>query len=1262
MERRLGVTLAEDGAGIAVVSRHATRIEICLFDESDRETGRFILNERAGDVHSAFLPGVRAGQRYGLRAHGDFAPERGHRFDSAKLLVDPYARRLDRPFTHRPELMLQGAETARFVPKGIIERPGAAKRLRPSRTPAIIYEVGVRAFTMRHPDMPGPLRGTVAGLGHPKVIEHLVGLGIDTVELMPLAAWIDERHLPALGLRNGWGYNPVTFMAPDPRLAPSGFAEIRETVARLHEAGLQVILDVVYNHTGESDREGTTLSLRGLDEASYYRHDGSFRLINDTGCGNTVAAEAEPGLGLILDAMRAWASETGIDGFRFDLAAIFGRGSNGFSADAPFFVAVEQDPQLAGLILIAEPWDVGPQGYQLGSFPPHWLEWNDRYRDDLRRFWRGDRGMVGALATRISGSSDLFDRTRRSPRNSVNFLAAHDGFTLRDTVSYSQKHNEANGEHNRDGTNDNSSWNNGVEGDSEDAPVRLARACDIRAMLASLVLSRGTIMLTAGDEFGRSQNGNNNAYAQDNELTWLDWEGADRALLDFTRAAISLRQSHLWLAGHGFLTGEAADETGLRDVTWLRADGNVLGEAEWNDPERHLLGAAFHDHSSGERICAWFNAGGAAESVKLPAARKAGNWRLVFDHDGTADRAVGEGPQVAARSVAVFAERMEAKQSTQPKDRLIDELAAAAGIHPVWWTIQGEKHDVSIATKRALLKAMGLSITTARDVVESFDQLRRLPLPRASTAKCFLSPEIARGAKIFGLAAHVYALRGSAPSALGNFAVLGEFAATVADAGAAFAGINPLHHLFPTDRSRASPYQPSDRRFIDPIYIDVDAIDAPGEASRARTEAQRAIAALDRLSHVDYVAAWPVIRRVLVAIFNDFSARKPGVSWQSFMNFCDANGEVLHRHAVFECIADEAGSVDQEKWPRTLRHVGSSGVADFAGARQENVLFRKWLQWIADLQLGTQSKRGSPLYGDLALGTAFDGGEIWADPSAFAMDISLGAPPDPFSAQGQVWNLAPFQPHVLRERALAPYREIVRRNMRHCGMLRIDHVLGLMRQFWVPRGADGSEGAYVSFPLASLMAAVAEESHNAQCMVVGEDLGTVPEGLREGLALSNFLSYRVLWFERDNDRFRPPSAYPYLSLACLGSHDLPTFAGWTQGAHLELDHRLKRNPDEAKQRRDYEAERLSLSVAFEAAGLDRRDLSMAAHQFLARTGSAVALVQVDDLFGEIDQLNVPGTNLEYPNWRRRNARPVGDMLNVPSARTLLDIMRKERSG
>ncbi len=420
------------------------------------------------------------------------------------------------------------------------------------------------------------------------MVDHLVRLGVDAVELMPITAWIDERHLGPLGLTNGWGYNPVAFLAPDPRLCPGGIAELAATVAALRDAGIGVILDVVFNHTGESDVFGPTLSLRGLDATAYFRHAPDGRLINDAGTGNTLACDHPATRRLILDSLRHFVGHAGVDGFRFDLAPILGRGAGGFDPHAAIFAEIAADPLLGDRVMIAEPWDIGPGGYQLGRFPPSWLEWNDRYRDRVRRFWRGDSHMLGAMATAVAGSSDVFDPPAT---RSVNFIAAHDGFPLADLVAYAHKHNEANGEQNRDGHSENLSWNNGVEGASDDPQVRAMRSRDRRALLATLFASRGTIMLTAGDEFGRSQGGNNNAYAQDNATTWLDWEGRDRELEAFTAGLAAFRRAHPELAGPEFLTGRT-DAGDIPDVAWLTAAGQPKTAADWEAAQRGRAGDA----------------------------------------------------------------------------------------------------------------------------------------------------------------------------------------------------------------------------------------------------------------------------------------------------------------------------------------------------------------------------------------------------------------------------------------------------------------------------------------------------------------------------------------------------------------------------------------------------------------------------------------------------------------------------------------------
>jgi len=581
MTLALGVSHTPGGTQFVVTARDADRVELCLFD-GKRETRQAM--QRRDGVHVA-IADVMPGQRYGYRAHGPWTPEQGLMFDSTKLLVDPYATRLDSRFQYDARLALRGVDTAALAPKAIIPSiANVSGALPPVFTPGgLIYELNVRGFTQRHSEIPPSLRGTIRALAHPTIIAHFKKLGVNAIELMPITAWIDERHLPPLGLRNAWGYNPVVPMAIDPGLAPGGVEELEDTVVDLRRAGIGVILDLVLNHTGESDLAGPTLSLRGLDNRCYARRaDGT--LINDAGTGNILDAADPVVRAMMLDTLRHFA-RLGVDGFRFDLATILAR-SPAFDPHAPIFAEIAGDPLLRDRIMIAEPWDVGQGGYQLGQFPAGWLEWNDRYRDDIRRFWRGDGG-AGSLATRLTGSSDIFSGTLS---RSVNFVASHDGMTLADTVCYAVKHNQGNGEDNRDGQDENFSWNNGVEGDSPDRETRRRRQADMRALLATLFATRGTIQLTAGDEFGRSQGGNNNAYAQDNEITWLDWEGRDSGLEDFTAACAKARAAMPALSATGFLS--SAD--------WYDLDGNPMTPEKWENPQ--TTGFEVHVPMSGTEI------------------------------------------------------------------------------------------------------------------------------------------------------------------------------------------------------------------------------------------------------------------------------------------------------------------------------------------------------------------------------------------------------------------------------------------------------------------------------------------------------------------------------------------------------------------------------------------------------------------------------------------------------------------------------------
>ncbi len=611
-EIKLGATLRNGGADFAVFSSTARRIDVCLFNPDGKESARFPLSNRSGDIHHAFIPAIAAGQHYGLRAHGRYSPAEGHHFDSHKLLLDPHASAVSGGFHYHSKLSSHGAETAALVPKGIVTETLPLVPVRNVPQPKLIYELNVRSFTMRHPDVPVEKRGTIAALAEPAIIAHFKNIGVDTIELMPIAAWIDERHLVNLGLRNVWGYNPVSFFAIEPKLAPGGLAELRGTVARLHAAGINVILDVVFNHTGEGDALGPCLSFRGLDNANYYRlfHGG---YINDAGTGNTLALDRPHTVQLVTDSLRHWVLQAGIDGFRFDLASVMGRTESGFSPNAPLLDAIENDPVLSTRILIAEPWDIGPGGYQLGNFPSNWFEWNDKYRDDVRRFWRGDDWSANNLATRLAGSSDVFAK-KGKPSRSINFIAAHDGFTLHDLLHHKQKNNLANGEDDRDGKNDEVT----------------CQGANAQALLATILLSRGTPLITAGDEFGRTQSGNNNAYAQDNDTTWLDWIGRDQVLEQAFAGLVALRHSLSNVLDDTFLSAS--------DVTWLDKNGEAL---DWGKRDARVVTMSMRHDT--KHICIVINGSEAAMEFVSPAKPKM-NWQ----------RRNGSGKTIPRNSVAVF--------------------------------------------------------------------------------------------------------------------------------------------------------------------------------------------------------------------------------------------------------------------------------------------------------------------------------------------------------------------------------------------------------------------------------------------------------------------------------------------------------------------------------------------------------------------------------------------------------------------------------
>jgi glycogen operon protein len=651
----LGANWTGRGTNFAVLSANATRVELCLFDESGRrEVARLDLPSRTGNLWHGFLPARFGGPGllYGYRVHGPYDPARGHRFNPHKLLVDPCAQSLRGPFQWHGALLgaVRGRDdlastedSAPYVPRSeVVDGSFDWARVRSPNVPwrdTVIYELHVKGFTQQHPGVPQHLRGKYLGLAQPAVVDYLKRLGVTTVELMPVQAFISEQFLAERGLANYWGYNSLAWFAPEPAYAiDDAVTEFKTMVRALHEAGLEVILDVVFNHTAEGNEHGPTLNLRGIDNALYYRlpADNRAHYVNFSGCGNTINFD-EPGVrAMVIDCLRYWATEMRVDGFRFDLAPILGRDANGFNRAAPFFSALRADPQLAYLKMIAEPWDVGPGGYQLGSFPVGWAEWNDHYRDTARAFWRGDRPLVGTFVERFAGSSDLFRARGRKPTASVNYVAAHDGFTLHDTVSYAERHNEANLEANRDGHAHNLSANYGVEGPTSDRAILATRARQARNLLATVFLSQGVPMLLAGDEFGRTQRGNNNAYCQDNEINWIDWTLAEQnaALIAFVRRLIDLRRSRLWLRRDTFLKG-ALRGADSKDVTWLHPSGREMTEADWNDSNLRaiavLLNGAVTRSTRGGDLLVVFNANDAPAQMTLPAPPEGSAWGVLFD-------------------------------------------------------------------------------------------------------------------------------------------------------------------------------------------------------------------------------------------------------------------------------------------------------------------------------------------------------------------------------------------------------------------------------------------------------------------------------------------------------------------------------------------------------------------------------------------------------------------------------------------------------
>ena len=700
----LGATFDGQGTNFALFSEHAERVELCLFDDDGGEE-RVDLTEVDAYVWHGYLPSVQPGQLYGYRVHGPYDPANGQRFNPSKLLLDPYAKSVagqvewgqatfsydfGDPDSHNEE------DSAASMPKGVVINPffewAGDRQPKTPYAQTVVYEAHVKGLSIRHPDVPEALRGTYAGIAHPAIVDHLTRLGVTAIELMPVHQFVNDSVLQDKGLSNYWGYNTLSFFAPQNTYSSSGergqqVQEFKAMVRTLHAAGIEVILDVVYNHTAEGNHLGPTLSMRGIDNEAYYRLEEDRRYYTDyTGTGNSLNVGNPHALQLIMDSLRYWVTEMHVDGFRFDLASALAREFYDVDRLAAFFELVQQDPVVSQVKLIAEPWDVGPGGYQVGNFPPQWSEWNGKYRDTVRDFWRGEPQSLGEFASRLTGSADLYEHSGRRPVASVNFITAHDGFTLRDLVSYAEKHNDANGEENADGESHNRSDNLGVEGHTDDPDVNRRRAMRQRNMLATLLLSQGVPMISHGDELGRTQNGNNNGYAQDNETTWIDWSAADLPLIEFTAALTRLRSLHPTFRRSRFFDGRPVrteDGSPVPDIEWLRPDGRTMQPEDWDSGFGLVIGMFLNGQGIREKdrrgqpvtdvnFVVYFNSGEPVDVV-LPDARHGARWETVVD---TAGELVQSEPLAAAGQLRLESGSLvvlrEADEAEEPTDDSVD--------------------------------------------------------------------------------------------------------------------------------------------------------------------------------------------------------------------------------------------------------------------------------------------------------------------------------------------------------------------------------------------------------------------------------------------------------------------------------------------------------------------------------------------------------------------------------------------------------------
>lgn len=1245
----LGNHVTKEGVNFALFSAHATKVTLCLFSvDGQTETAQIDLPQRSGDIWHGCVKGLKAGQLYGYRVDGPYDPQNGHRFNPNKLLIDPYTKDLFGEFNlddtlygferHSPEadLSFDSRDSAPFIPKCVVGdislKWKKTKRLETSLADSIIYEAHIKGLTKRHPNVEPAHRGTLSGLSDPAIISHLKDLGVTAIELLPVQSFFSEPRLTEMGLTNYWGYNPVNYFAMHlPYLGPNGYQSWADAVGALHKAGIEVILDVVYNHTGESWELGPTLSYRGIDNASYYQlQDDRRYYVNHTGCGNTLNMAHPQVLALTLESLRYYVEVMKVDGFRFDLGPTLGRNPDDYDPNAPFFKAIAACPTLSKVKMIAEPWDIGPNGYQVGNFPKGWSEWNDQYRDTVRSFWKNDPNAHQSLAGKLLASADTFENSDRKTQASVNFIAAHDGFTLRDTVSYNHKHNMANGEDNRDGHSHNLSDNMGVEGPTDNEHINWTRRRRQKNMLATLMLSQGVPMMLGGDEFGQSMQGNNNAYCQDNEITWLKWEAADENLLAFTQDLIALRKDYPHFSQTEFLHGEQLAENDVPNVQWLSPSGEVLQTHEWENAHLSCFAMALSLPDEDSLIIV-FNRGEACDF-------NFGDAELTLLLSTSEETQTPQ--QIAAHSVSVFKSKGAYQTSSQKREAL-KKLSDQKGLIESYRDLSGHVHMLSDDIREDILEAMGVSISNTAEIDTPPENSKQ------KDVKVYGRQTLKDNGGVWGVTCALYGLRSQRNGGIGDFEDLAVLCEIMAAKGADFTGINPVHALFPSAPHLYAPYSPSSRQFLNVMSI------APDKIYDLPKNYDPDLSGLRASEVVDYEAIYPAKMKAFEAAFEIFAALpKSNKRRKAFALYLKEQGDSLRHHAIYETIFETLPRSKQtydgwKNFPKKYQDPTSKDCQDFAAKNENRIAFYSYLQWIAETQLKEAQARAKKagmsigLYIDFAVGVVPGSADAWKNPQAFAHEISLGAPGDIANPDGQKWNLVPFNPHELNKNDFEPYRSVLRQSMKLGGAVRIDHILGHLRSFWIPQ--DKSAGGYVRYPFDGLLQMIAEESQANDCVIFGEDLGTVPDGFRDRMAHYDLMGCNVALIERDSHGDIIAAEHLRdLSMTSFSNHDFPTLTGFWDGEDFRWreDLGIGDNPDALaweKSRRENDKSKFLDMINWPQRKNVKMDapLMAALQAYLSKSPSLAFAVQLDDLLLEPMQANVPGTTDEQPNWRRR---------------------------